>query len=92
MPPGDRLHENHCGNKELQRGLVPEEKRKRVAAYAKAVAYGVGVIAHSCGVVEPRGLERKHMRVIEAGGASHNMADLHPLPETRDDYATGAQQ
>ena len=73
-------------NKELQRGLVPEEKRKRVAAYAKAVGYGVGVIAHSCGVAEPRGLERKHMRVIEAGGASHNMADLHPLPSTRTEY------
>lgn len=74
-------------NKELQRGLVPEQKRKRVAAYAKAVAKGVGIISHSCGAAEPRDLQRKHMRVIEASGASVNMADLHPLPATRGEYA-----
>lgn len=72
---------------ELQRGLVPEEKSTRVAAYARSVAYGVGIIAHSCGVPEPRRLTRAHMRVIEAGGSSHSMADLHPLPTIRAEYA-----
>ena len=36
-------------NKELQQGLVPADKCKRVAAYAKKVTYGVGLIAHSRG-------------------------------------------
>ena len=81
-PTGITTHD-----RELQRGLVPEEKRKRVAAYARAVAYGVGIIAHSCGVAEPRRLTREHMRVIEAGGESHSMATLHPLPGARSEYA-----
>ena len=81
-PTGITTHD-----RELQRGLVPAEKRVRVAAYARAVAYGVGIIAHSCGVAEPRRLTREHMRVIEAGGESHSMADLHPLPGVRAEYA-----
>ncbi|MEM9313657.1 MAG: glutamate synthase-related protein, partial [Pseudomonadota bacterium] len=68
---------------ELQRGLVPQEKRKRVAAYARAVAHDVGIIAHSCGVPEPRLLERRHVRIIEAAGSSHNMAERHPIPQQR---------
>jgi len=81
-PTGITTHDE-----DLQHGLVPEEKRKRVAAYARQVAYGVGIIAHSCGVAEPRGLERHHVRVIEAGGASRSMSELHPVPRTKPEYA-----
>jgi glutamate synthase domain-containing protein 2 len=77
-PTGITTHD-----RELQRGLVPEEKRKRVAAYARSVAYGVGMIAHSCGVAEPRLLERRHVRIIEAAGSSRSMAELHPIPMQR---------
>ena len=77
-------------NKELQQGLVPAEKAKRVTAYAKLVAYGVGIIAHSCGVTEPRGLDRHHMRVIESSDKSHGMQELDPIPQVRREYATGA--
>jgi glutamate synthase domain-containing protein 2 len=73
-------------NKELQRGLVPADKAKRVAAFARRVDLGVGIIAHSCGVAEPRGLQRHHMRVIEAGGASRGMSELHPVPAVRPEY------
>ncbi len=74
-------------NKELQKGLVPAEKSKRVAAYAARVAYGVGIIAHSCGVAEPRGLQRQHMRVIESSEKSHGMLELDPIPELRPELA-----
>lgn len=80
-PTGITTHDE-----ELQRGLVPEEKRKRVAAYARAVAKGVGIIAHSCGVPEPRLLKREHVRIIEATGASRSMAELHPVPGVQSKY------
>lgn len=70
---------------ELQRGLVPEDKRKRVAAYAKAVAHSVGVIAHSCGAPEPRGLAREHMRIIDASGVSLSMEDSYPQSAAKEE-------
>ncbi len=81
-------------NLDLQRGLVPEDKAVRVAAYAKKLVYGVGLIAHSCGVTEPRGLQRHHVRVIQHGGASRSMAELYPTPQVRAEYASasGMQQ
>ena len=82
-PTGITTHD-----KELQRGLVPEEKRKRVTAYAREVSKAVGIIAHSCGVPEPRLLRRDHVRVIEAAGASRNLAEVHPLPPVRAEYGT----
>jgi hypothetical protein len=47
----------------------------------------VGVIAHSCGVTEPRGLQRHHMRVIERSDRSQGMQELDPVPATREEYA-----
>ncbi len=83
-PTGITTHD-----KELQQGLVPKEKSKRVAAYARRVAYGVGIIAHSCGVTEPRGLQRHHMRVIERSDRSQGMQELDPIPAVREEYARG---
>lgn len=80
-PTGITTHD-----KELQRGLVPADKAVRVAAFARQVTYGVGLIAHSCGVTEPRGLQRHHMRVIENGAESFVMSEADPLPETRPEY------
>jgi glutamate synthase domain-containing protein 2 len=74
-------------NKELQRGLVPEDKAARVAAYAGKITYGVGLIAHSCGAPEPRGLQRQHMRIISNGASSQPMSELYPQPATRAEYA-----
>lgn len=80
-PTGITTHDE-----DLQQGLVPEEKSKRVAAYARRVAYDVGMIAHSCGVTEPRGLQRHHMRVIESSERSHGMQDVNPTPPARAEY------
>ncbi len=65
-------------NESLQRGLVPVEKSIRVANYAKKISHGVSLIAHSCGVTEPRGLRRSHMRMIQHKGASVNYDEIHP--------------
>jgi glutamate synthase domain-containing protein 2 len=65
-------------NKRLQRGLNPGDKAERVANYAKNVAYEVGIIAHSCGVREPRELKRFHARIVGDNGLSVPLNELHP--------------
>ena len=41
------------------------EKSERVANYAAELLHGIGMIAHSCGVKEPKELNRSHVRIIE---------------------------
>ena len=65
----------------FQKGLVPREKYKKVAEYAKSVIHEVEVMAHSCGVAEPRGLRRHHVRIVQENGRSVPMDQLFPRPE-----------
>ncbi|MEM8949562.1 MAG: FMN-binding glutamate synthase family protein [Pseudomonadota bacterium] len=78
-------------NKSLQRGLVPKEKQFRVASYAKNMEKEVGVIAHSCGVHEPRRLKRYHVRIQTDTGKSIPMDKLWPYPEPGEALKGGAQ-
>jgi glutamate synthase domain-containing protein 2 len=64
-------------NPRLQKGLVPKEKAERVANYVKNMVYEVGVIAHSCGVREPRELRRFHARIVTESGQSVSLTDLY---------------
>lgn len=70
-------------SKKLQRGLVPLEKAERVANFAKNMNYEVGVLAHSCGVREPRGLKRYHARVVTENGRSVALDELYPSVVSR---------
>lgn len=65
-------------NKRLQKGLNPEHKAVRVAQFAKNINHEVGVIAHSCGVKEPRQLRRFHARIVKDNGLSIGLDELHP--------------
>ena len=65
-------------NRRLQRGLVPQEKAVRVSQYAQSIERDLGVIAHSCGVLEPRLLRRSHCRVVQGNGRSVSLAELWP--------------
>lgn len=80
-PTGITTHQ-----KSLQRGLVPEEKSARVANYANKLSYGVGLIAHSCGVKQPRQLSRDMVRVISGDGRSDLLSDIFPMPEVKAEY------
>ena len=60
----------------------------RVANFANKIVYGVGLIAHSCGVSEPRQLQRKHIRIIENSGRSVSLAEVHPIPEVKEQYSS----
>lgn len=79
-----QCHKNICPtgitthNKKLQRGLVAEQKSIRVANYIKNINYEVGMIAHSCGVHEPRELSRRHARIVQQNGTSTMLADIYP--------------
>jgi glutamate synthase domain-containing protein 2 len=73
---------------DLQRGLVPADKAVRVENFANKMNYGVGLIAHSCGVPQPRKLARQHIRIIEHGGRSVSLATLHRVPVVRPEYIT----
>lgn len=68
-------------NKKMQAGLVITEKADRVAAYAKNMVYEVGMIGHSCGVMEPREFRRYHARIVSENGLSIPLNELHPEPQ-----------
>lgn len=67
-------------NPKLQYGLVPEDKAIRVSNYAKNMMKEVGIIAHSCGVTEPRRLRRYHARVVMSDGLARPLDELYPMP------------
>ena len=72
-PTGITTHD-----KSLQRGLDPVDKAERVQRYAQGMCKEVGVIAHSCGVLEPRRLKRFHCRVVQQDGRSAPLDELYP--------------
>ncbi len=65
----------------LQKGLDPEDKSVRVANYCRNLVREVEIIAHSCGVPEPRHLRRYHVRIVQDTGKSIPMDELYPSPE-----------
>lgn len=71
-PTGITTHD-----KRLQKGLVPKVKAVRVADYVKNMNHEVGVIAHSCGVREPRQLRRIHARIVTENGQSVSLDELY---------------
>ena len=52
----------------------------RLCSAIKTFVYGVGLVAHSCGVTEPRGLTHQHVRVIGDGGFFVPTEALFPTP------------
>ncbi len=62
----------------LMRGLDPENKAVRVFHYVKNLEYEVGTICHSCGVHEPRELQRSHVRIVTQNGTSVSLEDIYP--------------
>lgn len=73
-------------NPKLQKGLVPSDKADRVQNYAHNLVYEVGLIAHSCGVKEPRQLERHHAEIINARGQPMPMDEIFPTVNPRPEY------
>lgn len=68
-------------NPRLQKGLNPIDKAERVDRYARHVHHELEVIAHSCGVAEPRLLNRTHCRIVMENGRSIPLSELYPEPD-----------
>ncbi len=71
-PTGITTHD-----KDLQKGLVVENKTERVAYYLKNLEKEIRIIANSCGVKRPRDLNRSHARVVVANGKSMTLERLY---------------
>ena len=80
-PTGITTHKEN-----LQKGLDPEEKSARVKNFVGKIRYGTGLIAHSCGVSDPRALKRMHCRIVQEGARSVPLDVIHPTPETLPEY------
>ena len=65
-------------NLRLQKGLDPIDKADRVNRYARHIHHELEVIAHSCGVDEPRQLNRTHCRIVMENGKSIPLSVLYP--------------
>ncbi len=72
-PTGITTHD-----RKLQAGLNPEEKSVRVKNYINNMVHEVCVLAHSCGVKEPRQLQRYHARIVTLNGRSISLDELYP--------------
>ncbi len=70
-------------NPRFQKGLVPEDKYKKVALYAKSIVKEVETIAHSVGVAEPRQMNRQHVRIVQDTGKSVPLDELYPDVDPR---------
>ena len=51
-----------------------------VIAHARDMVHEVGIIAHSCGVPEPRRLRRHHCRIVPPDGRSVPLDERYPDP------------
>ena len=76
-PTGITTHD-----KDLQSGLNPEDKAVRVRNYVKNMVHEVGVIAHSCGVSEPRQLRRMHAYIVSPQGRAIPLDELYSPDST----------
>lgn len=71
-PTGVTTHDRR-----LQRGLDPADKGVRVANYHKSITDSVTMIAHSCGVEEPRQLTLEHVSFVTESGYSSYLRETY---------------
>jgi hypothetical protein len=57
-----------------------------VASYASSLMHEVEVISHSCGVAEPKLLQREHEQIINEQGLPEALCELYPNAETLPQY------
>ena len=90
-PTGITTHD-----KDLQKGLDLTDKAQRVASYARNLMHEVEIIAYSCGLAEPRLLNRSHAQIINEVGAPEPLEEAYPsvqvLPQYRRQESQGTSE
>lgn len=77
-----RCHTNHCptgvttNNAWLVRGLDPESKADRLAAYVLTLRKGLLRLSRACGVPHPALIAQEHFEVLDGRFGSATLADL----------------
>lgn len=82
-PTGITTHDE-----DLQKGLDPTSKARRVAHYAHNLMHEVEMISHSCGVAEPSLLRREHAQMINEMGSPTALSEIYPNAETLPQYCS----
>ena len=86
LHPGPEVQQEHLPNRhhDAQSSACSvawsvEDKAERVyTVLASTMHKEIGIIAHSCGVSEPRGLKRYHCRIVQDDGRSIPLDELYP--------------
>lgn len=87
-----KCHRNTCPtgitshDPRYQRGLVVTDKAERVYHYANNMNHEVAILAHSCGVEDPRDLQRKHARIVTSNGFSASLDEIFPDQKPMAEY------
>jgi glutamate synthase domain-containing protein 2 len=84
-PTGITTHDE-----DLQKGLDPADKAQRVKNYARNLQHEVEVIAHSCGVTEPRLLRRHHAQMISERGIPQALSHVYPDTAAKAEYQSSS--
>ena len=79
-PTGITTHD-----KKLQRGLIWQDKALRIKQYVENLEKELEMVAHACGVENPRHLNRSHARIVLDTRNSIPLADLYPDVPVREE-------
>ena len=75
------LHDLVLGEARLDPQVALADKDQRVKNYASNLQHEVEVIAHSCGVTEPRLLRRHHAQMISEQGIPRALSEIYPVQQ-----------
>ena len=65
-------------NEELQKALDPAIKSINVANYIKGIRNELEVLAHSCGLSEPRDFRPYHLNEVQKDGHPKPLSEIYP--------------
>jgi len=80
-PTGITTHD-----RKLQRGLDWRSKSKRVQQYVVNMQKELEMLAHACGVYDPRELNRSHAHLVIDPRTSIPLQQLHPDAKVKEEY------
>ncbi len=72
-------------NTKLQRGLDWKVKSKRVVNYVFNMQKELEILAHSCGVENPKDFRREHAHIVLDARTTKSMAEIYPYKQVKEE-------